>query len=152
MLNLIESLLENEQHIVRAEDLAKVLPNDGYLVNGQPKQLPPAKFGDITFEPCTLYQKKSMESVAAFVVKKGPGPYKWVRGAARLGVMNPGHPFIFTDGTWDHADFAKSVCSNLTRKFEHVHRNTLICIRNIPQGNPDRISHHIFKVVEVKCD
>jgi len=151
MLNLLEMLPEHHQHLVRAEDLAEVVANDDYLVNGAPG-LPTEKYGILTFEPCTLYRKKSMEAVPVFLVKKGEGPYEWVRGAAQLIVMAEGNPVIFTNGQWNHSDFVKSVCSNMTRKFNHVHRDTLICVRNIDRGNPDRISHDIFKVVEVRCD
>lgn len=149
MLNLIEMMLENTMHIVRAEDLARVIPNDEYLVLGAPEQLPPARYGVLTFEACALYTKAGMVRVPAFIVKKGSGPYVWTKKVTGFVTAAEGQPVIFTNGSWDHTVFSKSLGANLVKKFPNISRKTMICVRNIKSGSPDRIIHDIFKVVEV---
>jgi len=146
MLNLFESMEENTQHIFTAEQLSTWVANDGYLAGRR------VLMGCSTvFEPCTLYTK-DMGAIPAFIAKKGPGPYTWTKKSARMAVMAEGAPVIFTNGEWMHNDYAKSLGSNLCKKFTTVSRKTMICVRNISGGNPDRVHHDIFKVVEVVCE
>lgn len=147
MLDLIDLLSENTMHIFKAEELAKVIPNEGRLSETAPKE-----FSHLSFEPCTLYKKKSMEAVPAFIVKKGSGPHRWARAYTKMAIMSKGSPVIYTNGQWAHNSYCKTLCGNLLRRFLNVHRSTMICVRNVKSNNPDRVVHDIFKVVEVVCD
>lgn len=147
MVNLIEAMQENAKHVFTTEYLSSILSNDGYTSVRKG-----AGGVSLLFEPCTLYKKKSMETVPAFIVYKGNGPWAWSRNLTQIAVMAEGTPFIFTNGNWEHNAYVNSVCSNLGRKFLQVNRSTLTCVRNLKSGNPDRLVHDIFKVVEVQCD
>lgn len=146
MVNLIELMQENTKHVFTAEYLSSILSNDGYMSDrGE------AGGVSLLFEPCTLYKKKSMEPVPAFIVYKGVGPWAWTKNLTQFSLIAEGAPFIFTNGNWEHNAYVKSTCSNLGRKFKHVNRSTLTCVRNLKSDSPDRLVHDIFKVVEVTC-
>ena len=144
MLNILDLVGENQQMIFTAEQVERFMENTQQA----------ATEGLLVPEPIAIYHKHTMTREHAYIVRRGAGPFNWVANythTVRKLVENSERIFL-TKGEYQASSTFKSVNANINRNFPAASRRTLWGVSNIPTESSDRISHHIFQVMEIMVE
>lgn len=145
MLKITDLVQPNQQHIFTAEQVEEAFTDTQKAMEAG-FQVP---------EPVAIYRRGFKEAEPAFIVRRGAGPHKWVtKGVTALAkaCSASGARLYLTQGEASNIKFFKAAGVNISRNFPRASRKTLTGVSNLPVETSDRISHHIFQIMEVTFD